>query len=285
MPVQGQTEVVVEDDIRPDEPVVIAPQVPEKLPSESAQLATKIREDFDKLYGGRLESVESRLRQALRQNDQLRADMGRLAPPSNGAPVTPPPTPEPVKQKDELDALVEQGRWKEAVSQLAAKEAQVLFNKQQEIAWQQAELTQRQARFETSKQAVIDRYPDLDPDTGDEESAVSLEFNKVLNEQSWLLREPLGPTEAMRVAEERLIAQGVDIASFRATSAPSMDNKEVIRRQRASLSGMPASRPAAAPGTMTMTRSEKEMVDYLGLTPEEYVKHKQVTDANGVVEA
>ena len=285
MPVQGQTEVVVEDDPRPDETVVIAPPVTEKPLSESAQLATKIREDFDKLYGGRLESVESRLRQALRQNDQLRADMGRLAPPSNGAPVTPPPTPEPVKQKDELDALVEQGRWKEAVSQLAAKEAQVLFNKQQEIAWQQAELTQRQARFETSKQAVIDRYPDLDPDTGDEESAVSLEFNKVLNEQSWLLREPLGPTEAMRVAEERLIAQGVDIASFRATSAPSMDNKEVIRRQRASLSGMPASRPAAAPGTMTMTRSEKEMVDYLGLTPEEYVKHKQVTDANGVVEA
>ena len=285
MPVPGQTEVDVEDDTRPDETVVIAPPVTEKPLSESAQLATKIREDFDKLYGGRLESVESRLRQALRQNDQLRADMGRLAPPSNGAPVTPPPTPEPVKQKDELDALVEQGRWKEAVSQLAAKEAQVLFNKQQEIAWQQAELTQRQARFETSKQAVIDRYPDLDPDTGDEESAVSLEFNKVLNEQSWLLREPLGPTEAMRVAEERLIAQGVDIASFRATSAPSMDNKEVIRRQRASLSGMPASRPAAAPGTMTMTRSEKEMVDYLGLTPEEYVKHKQVTDANGVVEA
>ena len=275
-------EVIVEDDTKPEETVVIPPKE-EKPPSESDKLAERVREDFDKLYGGRLESLESRLRQSLRQNDQLKTELGKIT-----TQPKPEPTPQPStqQQKDELDALVEQGRWKEAVSKLAAVQAQEIVRQQQELTRQQTELQQRQVRFEEAKQVVIARYPDLDPEMGNEESQVSMEFNKVLNEQPWLLREPLGPTEAMRIVEERLLTQGVDLAQFRTKQVPPVgDNKEVIRRQQANLSGLPASRPTGKPGSITLTKSEKEFIDYWGIEPTEYQKNKEILEAKGGVEA
>lgn len=272
-------EVVVEDDTKPEETVEIAPKPEEPKVSEADQIAAKVREDFDKLYGSRLESLESRLRQSLRQNDQLKTELGKIT-------IQPKPEPVPTsaQQKDELDALVETGHWKEAVSKLAAKEAQGIIKQQQEFDRQQIELVQRQTRFEQSKQTVIQRFPDLDPATGNEESPVSVEFNKVLNEQSWLLKEPLGPIEALRLTEERLRAQGIDPAQYQSKTEPLGDNKEVVRRQRANLSGLPTSRPGK-PGSITVTKSEKEFIDYWGIKPEEYAKNKQIAESGGALEA
>ena len=271
-------EVVVEDDAPKDEIVTIPPKEEEKAVSEADKLAEKVREDFDKLYGSRLESLESRLRQSLRQNDQLRTDLGKLS--TQPKPVEPVA---PKAEKDELDALVEQGNWKEAVSKLAAKEAQEIVRQQQVLYQQQVELSNRQVRFEQAKGVVIQRFPDLDPDTGNEESPVSIEFNKVLNEQAWLLREPLGPIEAIRLTEERLRAQGVDPTQYQSKTEPLADNKEVIRRQRANLSGLPPSRTGGKPGTITMTRSEKEFIDYQGIPAEEYARNKQILEQEGGV--
>ena len=51
----------------------------ETKPSVEEQLATKIREDLDKLYGSRLESLESRLRHTIREKDQLRSEVTKLS--------------------------------------------------------------------------------------------------------------------------------------------------------------------------------------------------------------
>src|SRR3990167_3516763 len=159
MPEEVKPDVIIEDDTKPEETVVIPQKEEEKPVSESDKIAEKVREDFDKLYGSRIEALESRLRQSLRQNDQF-------------------------------DALVEQGNWKEAVSKLAAVEAKQLFEQQRQLEQQQVELQNRQVRFEQAKQVIIQRFPDLDPETGNEESPLSKEFNQVLNENQWLLREP-----------------------------------------------------------------------------------------------
>lgn len=273
-------EVVIEDDTKPEETVVIPLKEEQKPATEADKLAEKVREDFDKLYGGRIESLESRLRQSLRQNDQLRTEMGKLA-----AQPKPEPAPTPVQQKDELDALVEQGNWKEAVSKLAAAEARQLFEQQRQLEQQQVELANRQVRFEQAKQVVISRFPDLNPETGNEESPLSVEFNKVLNEHQWLLREPLGPIEAIRLTEERLRTQGIDPTQFYAAAPePVGDNKEIIRRQRANLSGLPPSRPGK-PGSITLTKSEKEFIDFNGIDVNTYVRNKQLVEQGGVIEA
>jgi len=108
---EEKREVVVEDDTTPDEQVVIPAKPEEQIQlSDAEKVAAQVREDFDKLYGSRIEALESRLRQSLRQNDQLRSEITKLS-------QTPPPEVKTAAatEKDELDALVEQGRWKEAV--------------------------------------------------------------------------------------------------------------------------------------------------------------------------
>src|SRR3990167_1518972 len=280
MPEEVKPDVIIEDDTKPEETVVIPQKEEEKPVSESDKIAEKVREDFDKLYGSRIEALESRLRQSLRQNDQLRTDISKQV-----AQPKPAPVPTPAQQKDELDALVEQGNWKEAVSKLAAVEAKQLFEQQRQLEQQQVELQNRQVRFEQAKQVIIQRFPDLDPETGNEESPLSKEFNQVLNENQWLLREPLGPIEAIRLTEDRLRAQGVDPTKFYAQqAAPVGDNKEVVRRQRANLSGLPASRPGK-PGTITLTKSEKEFIDFNGIDVNTYVRNKQLVEQGGGIEA
>jgi len=278
---EEKREVVVEDDTTPDEQVVIPAKPEEQIQlSDAEKVAAQVREDFDKLYGSRIEALESRLRQSLRQNDQLRSEITKLS-------QTPPPEVKTAAatEKDELDALVEQGRWKEAVGKLAAVQAQEIYRQQQVLEQQQIELAQQQTHFEQAKQVAISTYPDLDPETGNEDSEFSKEFNMVLNENSWLLKEPLGPIEAIRLTEQRLTARGVDPATFRTQPEALADNKEVIRRQRASLSGLPPSRTTPKSNTITMTKSEKEFIDYWGISPEEYVRNKAITDERGGIEA
>lgn len=270
--------VVVEEEKPVAEETVTVETTPAGQPTVEETLAAKVKEDFDKLYGSRLESLESRLRQALRQGDQLRTELQKVGQVKSVVAV---PTPQ--AQKDELDQLVESGRWKEAVSKLASKEAEALFEKQQDVARQQQALTERHTRFEAAKATVMSRYPDLHTDTGNEDSLISQTFNHVLNEQPWLLSEALGPIEAMRLMEQRLQEQGFDLRSAQAATTSLEPNKEIVRRHRANFSGLPTSRPPSST-TITLTKSEKEFLDFNGIDPKEYAKNKQMLESQQAVE-
>ena len=244
-------------------------QKPEAAKPEDA-IAQKVRDDLDRLYSGKLDQVENRLRGAQRINTQLQQKLQaleqRLAP---KAPVTP------ESQRDaELQALVDKGDWQTAVGKIAEERAAALYQQRLQLEQQQSQIQAMEQTLDQSRQLVSQRYPDLDVENGDPDSDISRTFNAILNQDPGLLRNPYGPEIAMHRMEEAIRAQ-----------QSTEQNAETARQQRVGQGGLPVSRGAGVGGKVTLDKEQKEFIDYHGIDPKVYAQMQQSLAQHGGVEA
>ena len=267
-----------------DEPVVLDPE-PVVKPTDAAlevdvasapaeptadeKLSARIRADFEKLYGGKLEQVENRLRGAQRINTQLQQKVSTLE-----QKLTPLPVVTPQSAKDaELQALVDKGDWQTAVAKVATEQAERLYQERTVLAQRQAALQAQEHTLETSKALVTQRYPDLDPETGDANSDISRAYVTILNQDQALLSNPYGPEIAMYRMEQALQQQTTGVRSA-----------ETMRQQRLGQTGLAPSRSAPDNGKVVLTHEQKEFIDYHGIDPKVYAKIQQSLAQQGGVE-
>ena len=242
---------------------------PSVTPSADEQLSAKIRADFEKLYGGKLEQVENRLRGAQRIITQLQLKVSsfeqKLTPP---APVTP------QSAKDaELQALVDKGDWQTAVAKVATEQAERLYQERTVLAQRQAALQIQEQTLDSSKSLVVQKYPDLDPETGDADSDISRAYVQMLNQDPALLSNPYGPEIAMYRMEQALQA-----------SQRGEQTAETTRQQRVGQTQLAPSRTAPGNGKVVLDREQKEFIDYHNIDPKVYAQIQQSLAQSGGVE-
>ena len=271
--------VVVEEEApRKEEPGIEVPLEKEAPtePSLEDRVAEKVKRDFEALYAGRIEQLENRLRGSWRINEKLERDSRELRESVNKLqrPGAPPVTPD----KDELDALVEKGDWKTAVGKIADQRAEALYQQRVALEQQQAQLLASQQTLERSKNSVVEKYPDLDPDTGDPESETSRAYAAELNKDPSLLSNMHGPEIAMYRMEQTVNPNGKSAG----TETP---NTEVVRRQRAGQGSLPASRSIPGTNKVVISRDQKEFIDYHGIDPTLYAQMQKALETDQQVEA
>ena len=269
-----------------DDPVVVLDPEPTPKPTDAAlevdigegvtptptaeeQLSAKIKADFEKLYGGKLEQVENRLRGAQRINTQLQQKVSSLEQKLTPAPVV---TPQSAKDA-ELQALVDKGDWQTAVARVASEQAERLYQERTVLAQRQQALQVQEQTLETSKSLVIQKYPDLDPETGDADSDISRAYVAMLNHDPGLLSNPYGPEIAMYRMEQAL-----------QTQATGTQTAEQARQQRVGQTQLAPPRTAPGNGKVVLDREMKEFIDYHGIDPKVYAKIQQSLAQQGGVE-
>ena len=264
--------VAPEPTVKPTDPAleVDLETTPTPEPTADEKLSAKIRADFEKLYGGKLEQVENRLRGAQRINTQLQQKVStlesRLTPP---APVTP------QSAKDaELQALVDKGDWQTAVARVASEQAERLYQERTVLAQRQAALQVQEQTLDNSKSLVIQKYPDLDPETGDADSDVSRVYVAILNQDLGLLSNPYGPEIAMYRMEQALQQQTNGVQSA-----------ETTRQQRVGQTQLAPPRTTPGNGKVVLSHEQKEFIDYHGIDPKTYARIQQSLAQSGGVEA
>ena len=191
--------------------------------------------------------------------------------------VAEPPKPEPASTaaltQDEYDKLVEAGQGKEAVrglgKEVATQGYQEMFAQQQV----QTALHTRQTALEHSKQAVLQKYPDLDPEGGNPDSEVSKAYTQVLNEYPTLFQVENGPEIAMALMEARK----------HAPAAPNPD----ARRVRATQASLPPSRAGGAATPMALTAEDKRYIENNRIPggPERVAQIRRTLEQRGEVSA
>ena len=250
------------------ETIHLSEEKPVELSSED-KIAAKVKADFESLYGGRLEQIENRLKGSYRINERLQKENEQLK-----AQVTQPKPAAPVVE-DELDALVQKD-WKAAVAKIASDQANQLYQQRIELDRLTTQQQNRERLLETSKQTVIQQYPDLDPETGNPESEISKAYVAELNKDQSLLSNEHGPEIAMYRMQQTLGEPKV-----KAVGA----NAEVIRRQRVAAGSLTPSRTSTGDQTVTVTKDQKDFYEYWGIDPKQYAKISKALEQGGGVEA
>lgn len=189
----------------------------------------------------------------------------------------PEPTPEPPPPEDELDKLVEKD-WKAAVRKLGRQEAEAYIKEWQTQQAQQKAFQERASRVEQSKDRVVERYPDLDPIRGDEDSDVSQLYNEVLQSDQTLLQNEHGPEIAMYRMEQLAAERGIRIGPQAAPKTPA--------KSRGNVAGaLPPSRSApSSGGRFVLSREQREYCDLHGIPYETFAKMARATEDTGGVE-
>lgn len=237
--------------------------------STEDQLAARIKDDFEKLYGSRLKQVEDRLHGAQRINERLQREVEQAKQPLPAVPQ------KPVSTTDPWANIQDGPTWKMEIERLAEQKARELLIQQDSLRQQQEVVSRHQQAQDSAKREVITKYPDLDPQAGNPDSPVSQAYVAVLNEHPDYLGNPYGPVLAMYEMEKKLIAQ----------NQPLGVNQESARRSRASASATPASRTTVPGGkTITLTREQKLFCDRNNIKPEDYVRVAAAVE-QGAVEA
>jgi hypothetical protein len=277
---QEKTELVVDEP-----PVLEKPGVTVDLTPKSDKPAPEKGESAE-AYLKRLQTFESLLAASKRNTEfnrkevaELRAQIENLS-----RQISIPKAPEKTASdsKDELDRMVEAGDWKGAVSKLAAeKAAQIIQERDTKLEIQRAAQT-RDALFQDSKQKVYEQYPQLHPDTGNEEDPVSQIFIRVVSQHPEWHQNEYGPLLAMYETEKQARAQGVPLSSARQADA---SNKEVIRRGRATTGSLPPGRTGIMENKVTLTQSEKAFCDRSNIPYETFARNKQMLSQTGEVQA
>lgn len=264
-----------------DEKVIVAPDEPdtsqEKVDvtpapkvSEEDQLASKIKADFEALYGSRISQVEKQFENfrhgAYRVQDDLKKENDRLKQQAG----LPKPS---VDQKDPWAGIENGQQWKAEIEKLAEEKAvQRLQVWQLEQQQQQVVQFQRNTQ-EASKSRVIAKYPDLHPDTGTVDSVVGKAYLNVLNEHPDWITNPYGPELAMYAMEEKLKAES--------TTTPAGGPA----KSRTAATSLQPSRPLASGGERyTLTREQKAFCDRHSIKYEEFLKNATALE-QGAVEA
>lgn len=242
----------------------------EIVSSAEDQLAEKIKADYERLYGGRLEQIENRLRGSQRISERLQRENEELKTRLTSRSA---PTPEAIR-KEELDRLVEKGDWQTAVGTIAAEKAEQLYAQRVALEQQAHFLRQQEETLDRAKTSVIGHYPDLDPETGNADSDVSKAYAEELNKDPALLRNPYGPEIAMYRMEQTLNV---------ATRAN--QDGETLRQRRVGSGNLSPSRPSTGDNKVIIDKEQKEFIDYHGIDPKLYATVQRSLAQQGGVEA
>lgn len=208
------------------------------------QVTSKIKEDFEKLYGGRFKQLEDRLNGAQRINHKLEQEVAQLRRPATPAPVVTEGQEKPLTRQEVLSLLRQEEQLKD-------------FRHQAE--------TQERVMQE-SKQVVIEKYPDLDPESGNPKSKIAQTYDQVLSEfearDPRFLSNPYGPRIVLQATEERL-----------------KDEALKDKGAKGNGHGLPPSRPLASPGKVVLTKDQVALCDRMGIDYADYAKTQQLLEA------
>lgn len=251
------------------EPVDVTPA---PTVSEEDQLAAKIKADFEALYGSRLKQVESQFENfrhgAYRIQEELKQENARLKAQAEAVK----PAPKGLEAgKDPWETIQDGSTWKAEIERVADQKAEEKLNAWQ--AQQQSEAVHAQHRqtLDASKQQVIQKYPDLHPDTGTTDSLVAKTYLAVLGEHPDWLTNPYGPQLAMYAMEDKL-----------KTEAATAHGAGTSRSAVTSLT--PSRQGPHGPERLTLTREQKAFCDRNSLKYEDYIKTATALE-QGMVEA
>lgn len=169
----------------------------------------------------------------------------------------------------EAEKLVNDGRWQEAINKLADARFQTHLAALEER--RAFEDRQRQAveTMDSAKRRVLDRYPELDPRTGDEEASVSQLYREVLNQHPEYLTNNLGPILAMRDAEDLAQERGIALSARETRNGENQDRERKIRAREAAV---PVSRGRSTEDKVPLSQDQKEFADYHGIPLETYAR-------------
>ena len=256
-------EVVVDEDLKPAVTVDLNKPAETKPPEQKSG-------ETDSQYLNRIKQFENQMNASRRVTEGLKRDMEeikRLVSQRNA------PEPQPVATQDELDRMVEAGQWKQAVEKLAEKKAMEIMEKQNSQRTMTESLARRNEILEKSKKAVLERYPELDPEAGDPESEVAKAYVQVWNENPDLWQNERGVLVAMTLMEQRL-----------KSSKPSVP-EDSSRRVRASAVSTPPSRTGVKSGIIQLTKEQKQFCDENRIPYDRYARSLQGIETNGSVES
>ena len=244
--------------------VVEIPAVAPTLSTED-QLASRIREDFEKLYGSRIKQLEDGFRSIGRLNTRLQQENETLRKPlPASAPGVAP------AKSDPWEGIQDGSTWKSEVKRIANEEAAQLLRQIQSDQLATQQLSQHQTALASSKQQVVTKYPDLHPETGTTDSVVARPYTRVLQEHPDWLTNPYGPLLAMYAMEETL------------KTTPTSGTPNGSRAMAASL---PTSQPTtSANPRLTLTREQKAFCDRNQLKYDDYARVAQSMETTNSVE-
>ena len=178
------------------------------------------------------------------------------------------------ENKDELDELVEKD-WKQAVRKLSRNEmVEYEREKQLEFARQQEE-TKKISILEQSKNAVKDKYPEVD----DTNSEFAKKFISVRNKHPEYWKSEYGPILAMREVEEELRKEGkLD------SETKEVVEKEAMRITRTKVGSTPVGTNGKVDkNKVVLTSDEREFCDFNGISYENFAKNKKlISNKEGV---
>lgn len=194
------------------------------------------------------------------------------------------PTPQPIaggSEYDKYNAMVEQGRVWEAVRELSRIEAQQVVQTSKAVEALKTDQDRRESTSAKSKQLVFTKYPDLRPDAWSDENPAAILFEEVAVADPTLADNPHGPEIAMYRMEALAAARGIKLPA----SALPASTPPATPSRAPSVPSWPAPRgPASRPGTITLTREQKELCDHQGIAYEAYAKQVAALESNGSVE-
>ena len=214
------------------------------------------------------DSVKNALNGAYRIIGKLQKEVEQL---KANQPHRVPSTPqEPTESR--YNKLAEDGQWIKAVEEIAENRAkQIIDQKEAERQFNQVQ-NQRESIRQAGMSEVTKRYPELDEVKGDPESVVSKVFSQVLDLHPEYASSEFGPKLAMRDMEEILETQhGIPLR--RETQ------KEVVTK-RPNQGYLPPGRPSGKPGTVTLSREQKEFCDHHKIPYENYAKNVRMSERN-----
>jgi len=246
----GGIEVSIGEEQKPQEPQVSATEKPKPQEDDS----TKMR---------------NRLGYQERQIQKLQQQIETMGKPSQ--PATEPEKEVPVS---ELDKMVQDGHWQEAVTKLARKEAMDLYQIEQAKIKEQADQQLLTSEIEKNAQSALDRHPELN-DATSEKAQIWLD---TLNKNPRWRQSPDGPLLTMYKMEEELRKKGYDIDGSIKKSVES----EKERLARASATSTPSSRPVSS-NKITLSKEQREFCDLNGVKYEDYARNLAKVGGSEVV--
>lgn len=226
---------------------------------ETEQPQDQVKEAEQKPQEDDSQKLKNRLGYQERQIQKLQQQLEAMSKPSQ--PASQPEKEVPVS---ELDKMVQEGRWQEAVSKLAEQRAKEIFQEEQMRIQQQSEQQRLQSEIEKNAQLALERHPELN-DATSEKAQIWLD---ILNQNPRWRQSPDGPLLTMYRLEEELRRKGYDIDGSIKRSVES--EKERIARAQATATH--ASRPVSS-NKITLTKEQREFCDLNGIKYEDYARN------------
>ncbi len=275
--------VTVDLDAPPAAAPAVKPATPASEPAPTAEPSSREKWMENQLAAQR--RVIERLDRTVRD---LTTRPAAPKPPVPSADILPADAPQ--ATVDKYNALVDAGRWQDAVGLIAeTRTQQILKQRDQETAAAQAEKAREQSiqahlrLLATSKAKVATRYPALDAETGDsaaEEARLYEEaFKQVEQETPEALQFPTAPELVMYRMEDLARQRGMTLKPQGLHT-----NGGAFSRGSPPRGGTPPSRGGGAPGrVVTLSADDKTFCDFHGIKYEDYAKNRAALVTEGTV--